>query len=288
MSSAVYKSDSDIIYLSLLQNSSFKFLIVNATVGFISKVFIADNINKIPDSYLYDSQTVYTSAKSSSDSLNYIFAYHISNDSFTQFKFIDTAITIYAISYSSISRRFIFYGDVDDQYLYAFQTLSDSLLDFEDISEDTAQIVNVGDLSKYVLASAPGSLSSSFIQVFTSDNVSLITRTMNVNLDEYTDVVYHFDTPTDSGYFSLIENWNQTLPINITCSINGDISLEHSIESYDNYTAPTWVTVDDANNQLSLSTPEVPENTDYSFQIRTNQVNSSVNYYMIVNLTVFD
>ena len=118
--------------------------------------------------------------------------------------------------------------------------------------------------------------------------MSLVTRTINITKDEYTDIVYFFDTPTDSGYFSLIENWNLTLAINITCSINGDISLEHSIESYDDYTAPTWVTIDDTNNQLSLSVPEVSENTDFSFQIRTNQVNSSENYYMIVNLTVLD
>ena len=87
-------------------------MIIDASVGSISSVFIAENFNEIPDSYLYNSQTVYTSAKSSSDSLNYIFAYHISNDSFTQFKFTDTTITISGISYSSISSRFIFYGDV--------------------------------------------------------------------------------------------------------------------------------------------------------------------------------
>ena len=263
-------------------------MIIDASVGSISSVFIAENFNEIPDSYLYNSETVYTSARSSSDSLNYIFAYHISNDSFTQFKFTDTTITISGISYSSVSRRLIFYGDVSDTNIYAFQTLFDSLLDFENISEHTAQIVNSGVISNYVLTSTTVSFNSASRSTGTGVSLSLVARTMNTNLDQYTDVVYHFDTPSDSGYFSLIENWNRTLSINITCSINGSISLEHSIESYGNNSVPTWVTLDDTNNQLSLSVPEVSENTDYWFKIRTNQAGSSVYYSIIVNLTVLN
>ena len=263
-------------------------MIIDAAVGSISEVFIFDDFDEIPDSYLYNSETVYTSAKSSSDSFNYIFAYHISNNSFTQFRFIDTAITITDISYSSISSKFIFYGDVSDTNVYAAQTLFDSLFDFEDIVEDTSQVISSGDLSQYVLSSTSASFSSSSRTITTPSSLSLVTRTMDINVNQYTDVVYFFDTPTDSGYSSLIENWNQTLSINVTCSINGSVSLEHSIENYGNSTAPTWVTVDDTNNQLSLSVPEVSENTDYSFYVRTNQVGSSVFYDVLVNLTVLD
>ena len=105
---------------------------------------------------------------------------------------------------------------MSDTNVYAAQMLFDSLLDFEDISEDTTQIVYAGNISHYVLTSTSVSLSTSFRSVSTPGSVSLVTRTMNITKDQYTDVVYFFDTPTDSGYFSLIENWNQTLSINIT------------------------------------------------------------------------
>ena len=111
---------------------------------------------------------------------------------------------------------------------------------------------------------------------------------MSINVDQYVDLVFFLNTPTDSRYFSLIENWNVALPINITCSIYGGIPLQHTIENYGNNLAPTWVTLDDANNQLILSIPEVNANTDYYFRIRTIVVGSSTNYYMLVNLTVLN
>ena len=62
---------------------------------------------------------------------------------------------------------------------------------------------------------------------------------MNINADQYSDVVYYFSTPTSLEYFSLVEAWNQTLSINITCSIDDTILLDHVIEDYDNYSTPT-------------------------------------------------
>ena len=83
-SNAVYESNTGIVYISLLNSSNFELLIIDGVDGSLLNIFIAENFNEIPDSYLYNSQTVYTSAKSNIDSLNYIFAYQISNNSFTQ------------------------------------------------------------------------------------------------------------------------------------------------------------------------------------------------------------
>ena len=232
---------------------------------------------------------MYISAESSTDFLNYIFAFNISNESFTQFKFINTAMHISKVTYLSKNSQFLFYGEYNDQYVYAVQTSIESILDFEDITEDITQIFYIGNISQNQLTPTSSSnLTTDNRVINEGTSVSLVARTITINVDQYTDVVYYFDTPTDSGYFSLIENWNQTLSINITCSINGSVSLEHSIESYGNNSAPTWVTIDDVNNQLSLTVPEVSANTDYWFQIKTNQVSSSVYYYLVVNLTVLN
>ena len=127
-----------------------------------------------------------------------------------------------------------------------------------------------------------------------SDSVSdgsslvLVSRTMNITMDQYSDLAFFLDTPTNSEFYSLIENWNATLSINLTCSYSGSTLLEHKIEDYDDFTAPTWVTLDDPNYQLNVSIPEVESNTDFSFRIRTNEVGSSVYYYQVINLTVLN
>ena len=182
------------------------------------------------------------------------------------------------------------FGDINEDYVYVVYTLYDSILDFDGIQQETSDIFIEASLSSYQFDSI--SLTNPAGAIFTvDDNGSPLTtsdRNMSINLDQYTDVVYYFDTPTSSEYFTLVEGWDETLPINITCSINGDVSLEHVIEDYDNHTAPTWVTLDEANNQLVCSVPEVTSDTDYYLRIKTNEVGSSVNYYITVNLTVLN
>ena len=68
----------------------------------------------------------------------------------------------------------------------------------------------------------------------------------------------------------------------------GNTPLEHAIDNYESSTTPAWVTLDETNYQLNVSIPEVVDNTDYHFRIRTNEVGSSINYYKIVKLTVLN
>ena len=216
--------------------------------------------------------------------------YHLSNSSFTTYRLHDSTVTIRDISYSSISNRLILFGDINEDYVYVVYTLYDSILDFDGIQQETSDIFIEASLSSYQFDSI--SLTNPAGAIFTvDDNGSPLTtsdRNMSINIDQYRDVVYSFDTPTDSKYFTLVEGWNETLPISITCSINGDVSLEYLIEDYDNHTAPTWVNLDEANNQLVCSVPEVTSDTDYYLRIKTNEVGSSVNYYITVNLTVLN
>ena len=69
---------------------------------------------------------------------------------------------------------------------------------------------------------------------------------------------------------------------------NGVTSLVHTIENYENYTVPTWVSLDSINFELNCSVPQVTSNTDYHFRIKTSIASSSTVYYKIVNLTVLN
>ena len=174
--------------------------------------------------------------------------------------------------------------------MYTVLTIIDSILGFKGVDEETTQIFSEESNSTFQLASVSTGLASNGnipIQYHLS-LPSPVTRTMIIDTDEYLDLVYYLETPTDSQYFSLMEDWNKTLLINLTFSMSGNTSLDDTIENYENYTDPEWITLDDANFQLNCSMPEVTLSTDYHFRIKTNEVGSSVYYYKIINMTVLN
>ena len=287
-SSAVYSSNDGTIYLVLSENANTYMFLLNVTDGSPLRIYINEFTN-VHDAFLLESQTLYISAKNSSTSTNYLFLYHISNASFTEYKFTDTTKSIWDISYSSKSSRLVFFGDNNSQNVYAGYTLIESILDFDGIQLETTFTFSEENLSDYIISSFSASMSTGSATVDDNGNaMTLTSKTMNIGLNESNNVVYFFGTPTVSDYFTLVEGRNETLPINITCSVNGDVVLEHTIEDYNNYTAPTWITIDETSSQLILYIPEVTNNTDYYFTIKTNEAGSSVYYYMTVNLTVLN
>lgn len=213
----------------------------------------------------------------------------MSNSSFVQYKFIDATIDIHNIVYSTNSNCLLLYGHVSIQHLYAVHTLVDSLSDFDGIDIDPVDVFSTVNLSDYPLATDSGS--SPVTDSHTIDegsSLSFTTRSQNIVIDQYSDLVYYLETPTDPEYFSLVENWNSTLTINLTCSMSGSILLKHELVNYSNYTVPTWVTLDDSNFQLSLSTPQVAADSDYYFQIKTTEISDSTTHFKLVNLTVLN
>ena len=262
--------------------------LLNVTDGSPLRIYINEFTN-VHDAFLLESQTLYISAKNYSISINYLFLYHISNASFKEYKFIDTTKSIWDVPYSSTSRRFVFFGDNNSSNVYVVYTLIESILDFDGIQLETTFTFSEENLSDYIISSFSASMSTGSATVDDNGNaMTLTSKTMNIGLNESNNVVYFFGTPTVSDYFTLVEGRNETLPINITCSINGDVVLEHTIEDYNNSTAPTWITIDETSSQLILYIPEVTNNTDYYFTIKTNEAGSSVYYYMTVNLTVLN
>ena len=215
--------------------------------------------------------------------------YYINNSTFVEYKFTDSALLIRDILYSSTSKQLVFYGHSNTQSIYTIHTLLESILEFDEIEQETTPIFYEANISDYQLSSVViGNPTLSSITINDGGSLTLVNRTMSLVVDQYSDLVYYLDTSTDSEYFSLMEGWNQTLSINITCSVSGNTSLEHTIENYINYTAPTWVSLDYTNFQLYVFVPEVITSTDYHFRIKTNEYNSSLYFYKIVNMTVLN
>ena len=144
----------------------------------------------------------------------YVFTYHIPNSSFTQLKFNDSTRSVYDFSYSSINNRIVHFGSISSQISFVVDTHFDSILDIEDINEDTTTIFNIANLSNYQLSSVTNNSPANGSD-FVSDGSSLVSvsKTMNITMDQYSDLVFFLDTPTNSEFYSLVENWNTTLSI---------------------------------------------------------------------------
>ena len=262
---------------------------LNANEGTPLRLYSTNNFGTIHELYQMDSQKLLICFESTIDHFSYIYVYHISNASFTQYKFVDTAIIIKNVFYSSISSRLVFFGDINNQNIYVAQTLFDSILDFDDISEETTQVFNVENASilNFDIQTGTFPLNNNFT-VNDGSSLNSVSLSIDFNLNQYLDVVYYLNTPTTLKSYSLSEGWNQTLSIDITCSINGSTSLEYAVEDYENYTVPAWMDLDSDNNQLNCILPEVSQNTDYYFTIKTNEVGSSVIYDLIVKIEVLN
>ena len=241
------------------------------------------------ESYILDPQTLLFSAVNSNSSLNYIFIYNIPNASFTQYKFSDAKIDIFGISHSFTSNRLVLYGDYDNEYAYAVHSLIDSLQDVNEISEELSQIFNTLNISDYQLLDAQISNPSyTYLAVDAYTTLSYATRTVDINIDVNSDLVYFLDTPTNNTLFSLVEGWEKNVSINLTCSMSGTTEISHTIEGYGGYAVPSWVQLDEDNFQLLVFAPSVKSDSDYHFQIRTDVNDSSTSYHMLVNLTILN
>ena len=262
---------------------------LNATNGVSSRVYTANGFDKLYGPYLVDSQTLFTLTRNTVDRVFHIIVYHLSNDSFTEYKFTSADFYISDISYFSSNSRLLLFGRYTFEFTYAVDTLVDTIVDIADVNIQTTGSFIQEDIAQYQLTTVPTSSptrGSVNVSNF-STSLTVTTKTINITTDEYSsDLVYDLSTPTSNDYHTLVEGWNKTLPINLTCSLDGNTSLEHVIENYESYTAPTWIELDDANFQLNVSAPEVTSDTEYYFRIRTNEVGSSTNYYKLVNLTV--
>ena len=107
---AVYNKEDDTIYLGQSENNIILFYSLNATDGSVIMVYRADDFERLYDGHFHDPQTLLISAKRSSDKINFILIYNISNTSFTEYKSDIPNIFIMSILPSIQKDRLILYG----------------------------------------------------------------------------------------------------------------------------------------------------------------------------------
>ena len=95
------------------------------------------------------------------------------------------------------------------------------------------------------------------------------------------DVSYWLSTVTS---YNMAELTTSNVAIDLTWSISGSTAITYSLVAYSTYTLPTWITLDTANSQLVMITPDVTATTNYGLIVRSTI--SSTNYDKIVLISV--
>ena len=95
------------------------------------------------------------------------------------------------------------------------------------------------------------------------------------------DVSYWLNTVTS---YNMAKLTTSNVAIDLTWSISGSTAITYSLVAYSTYTLPTWVTLDAANSQLVITTPDVTATTYYGLIVRSTI--GSTNYDKIVLISV--
>ena len=84
----------------------------------------------------------------------------------------------------------------------------------------------------------------------------------------------------------LTEIYIQATP-DLPCSSSGSTAISFTIADYNGVIAPTWVSISLSSGQLTISTPKVSSNTDYSFYINSAVTGVSSSVQKVITITVF-
>lgn len=98
---------------------------------------------------------------------------------------------------------------------------------------------------------------------------------------DFTDAVYFHD---DVNAYNLMENWQINVSVTFTCSINGDVTFSRTLAQYSTYPIPTFVIIDDSNNQIIVNVPEESVDNEYKFYVSSAVVGNSSIFNNLINL----
>ena len=121
-------------------------------------------------------------------------------------------------------------------------------------------------------------LSSSFSQI-AYPNQSYIF------ISNYATDVYYL---TDSQSLSVIEKTSSKVLPDLSCSLSNSTSIVFSLGSYNNENAPSWITVDANTGFLTINSPEVDQDTSYSFYMNAVITSVSQQIQKPIKLTVMN
>ena len=207
-----------------------------------------------------------------------LIVYDISLDSFTFYEF-DSTISIRSMTYEPVYSRLIFVGDESSTNNYIAKASISMIPDIPGLSSSAVTMISLESGFTY----NPSSLAASGPNSHTQTNLSLTTTslTSSASATNSTDLVTNTMTYTNS---SLNEGTYYQIDVDLTCSINGSTSITYELVSYNGSSVPNWITLDSTNFQLTGTTSDIDEDTQYVFAI--NATANGTTYQKVIDLTV--
>ena len=134
-----------------------------------------------------------------------------------------------------------------------------------------SEITDFSDITSIVMSAYTNTITSISATLSAQTDGSITDYTSSVVIKTASYVLGSLTSPdiyyqTSSETYSLLENTSATKVWDLTCSRSGSTSISHSIASSSSQ-APSWVSVDAASGQLSISAPNVTADTTFSFYI---------------------
>ena len=111
------------------------------------------------------------------------------------------------------------------------------------------------DIKQYTLSLFTTSVSS---QTITISSIGFV-----VISNYYSDV--YFQTQDQS--ISTLENNYIQIILDLTCSSSGSTPISYSLVEYNGNSIPIWVSIDSTSGVLTLNTPDVSSDTEYSLSV---------------------
>ena len=135
---------------------------------------------------------------------------------------------------------------------------------------------DITDLSGKTIGSA-ASLTVT-VSTYTNQSVTYVEDSSTVS-----NVYFQFSSQT----YTYIKNYYVQVTPDLTWSPTGTPSITYSLSAYAGSSIPTWVSISSTTGQLTITTPNLSSNTDFSFYINSAISGNSGTYSKSITISVF-
>ena len=283
ISYSLYDSSSSIIYSNINYDYTMLFFGLNSsdgslstsmyTTGSVTQCYQGGSITKVGSSLFlfFDCSQAQ------------LFKYDISSGTFTEsYSFSQTNVTTYD-AYITSSYTYLCGKSVNIlSSAFYFRGLTSKLNETQGISTAVVSMSVISSGDNYYIASTYTSSRTPSVTSPTATNslagTSSITHT---NTTSYSDVAFY---ETDITISNVTGDTNHSESLLLTCSRSGTTNFSYSFTYANNSAGPSWVTVDDVNQEIDIVAPNVTVSTSYSLILVANSSSesSSRNIYITV------
>ena len=121
---------------------------------------------------------------------------------------------------------------------------------------------------------------------FTASVSSQTITTISVGfivISNYTSDVYFL---TQDQSISTLENNYVQITLDLTCSSSGSTPISYSLVEYNGNSIPSWASIDSSSGVLTLNTPDVSSDTEYSLSVSSSISGTSTPVLKHIKLSV--